>query len=72
MKITLSAIKHMIETGAAVDWTRADITRRPFNSTIIFHSIGTNGLNGLVIRDDSNGALYAVAGRCSNLFILAY
>ena len=71
MKVNLSVIKHLIKSGIAVDITHEDITRRPPTTTIIFHSIGRNGLNGLVIRDDVGGRLYAVAGRVSNLFILA-
>lgn len=72
MQVTLSVIKQLIKTGAAVDITHADgITRRPINSTIVFYSTGINGLNGVVIRDNVNGQLYAVAGRVSNLFILA-
>ena len=71
MKVNLSVIKHLIKTGAAVDVTTADISRRPFNSTVILHSIGTSGLNGLVLRDDETGTLHAVAARCTNLFILA-
>ena len=71
MKVNLSAIKHMINTGAAIDWTYAEIDRRPINSTIIFHSFGSAGLNGLVLMDNVTGKLYAVAGRVSNLFILA-
>jgi hypothetical protein len=72
MQITLSAIKHLIRTGAAIDVTNdKSITRRPLNSTIIFYSSGINGLNGIVMRDNTNGQLYAVAGRVSNLFTLA-
>ena len=71
MKVNLSAIKHMIKTGAAIDWTNAEIDRRPLNSTIIFHSFGASGLNGLVLMDNVTGKLYAVAGRVTNLFILA-
>lgn len=72
MKVTLAAIKHMIRTGAAIDVTNdGTITRRPLNSTIIFHSFGSAGLNGLVLMDNVTGKLYAVAGRVSNLFILA-
>ena len=62
----------MIRTGAAIDVTNdKTITRRPHNSTIVFYSTGINGLNGIVLRNDENGQLYAVAGRVSNLFILA-
>lgn len=72
MQITLTAIKHLIRTGAAIDVTNDNtITRRPLNSTIIFYSSGINGLNGIVMRDNVTGQLYAVAGRVSNLFILA-
>ena len=72
MQVNLSIIKHLIRTGAAVDVTNdKSITRRPANSTIVFYSSGVNGLNGIVIRDDANGQIYAVAGRVSNLFILA-
>jgi hypothetical protein len=72
MQVSLSVIKHLIRTGAAVDVTNADgITRRPINSTIVFYSSGVNGLNGIVMRDNVNGQLYAVAGRVSNLFVLA-
>ena len=72
MQVTLSIIKHLIRTGAAVDITNADgITRRPYNSTIVFYSTGINGLNGIVLRNDENGQLYAVAGRVSNLVTLA-
>ena len=72
MQVSLSVIKHLIRTGAAFDVTNDDtITRRPVNSTIVFYSSGINGLNGLVLRDNVNGQLYAVAGRVSNLFTLA-
>jgi hypothetical protein len=72
MQVTLSVIKHLIKTGAAIDVTNdATLTRRPINSTVIFHSAGSNGLNGIVIMDNVTGNLYAVAGRVSNLFILA-
>jgi hypothetical protein len=72
MQVTLSVIKHLIRTGAAIDVTNdKSITRRPPFTTIVFYSSGINGLNGLVMRDDTNGQLYAVAGRVSNLFILA-
>ncbi len=71
MQVSLSVIKHLIRTGAAVDVTNADIVGRPSNSTIVFYSSGINGLNGVVLMDNVTGKLYAVAGRVSNLFILA-
>lgn len=73
MLVSLKAIKRMIETGCAQDITNADnITDRPINSTIVFHSVGRYGLNGIILRDNATGQLYAVAGRVTNLFILAY
>lgn len=73
MLVSLKAIKRLIDTGCAIDITNNDgISARPLNSTIVFHSIGRNGLNGIVLRDNTNGRLYAVVGRVSNLFILAY
>lgn len=72
MQITLSVIKHLIRTGAAIDVTNdSTLTHRPYNSTTIFYSSGINGLNGIVMRDNVTGQLYAVAGRVRNLFILA-
>ena len=72
MKVALSVIKHMIKTGAAFDMTHDEtLIRRPPNSTVVFYSVGTNGLNGIVMMNTVNGQLYAVAGRVSNLFILA-
>jgi hypothetical protein len=72
MQVTLSVIKHMIRTGAAIDVTNDDtIKRRPPNSTILFYSAGVSGLNGIVLMDNVTGKLYAVAGRSGNLLILA-
>ena len=72
MQVSLSVIKRLIATGAAVDVTGdKSITRRPLNSTILFYSSGISGLNGIVIMDNVNGKLYAVAGRCHPLLVFA-
>ena len=71
MKVTLSTIKRLIDTGAAIDVTNGEIDFQRAWCTTVFYSVGVNGLNGIVLRDDINGQLYAVAGRVSNLFILA-
>ena len=72
MIVTLKTIKRMIDTGAAIDITYSnDVNRRPINSTVVFYSVGVNGLNGIMIRDDVSGQLFAVVGRVRNLFILA-
>ena len=72
MQVSLSVIKRMIATGAAIDVTGdKSIKRRPLNSTIVFYSSGINGLNGIVIMDNVTGKLYAVSGRCHPLHALA-
>lgn len=70
MKTTLAVIRHLIQTGCAVDWTDAEITGRPADSTVVLFSVGAYGRNGLVLRDNTTGTLYAIAGRCSNLYTL--
>ena len=73
MKLKLSAIKRLVATECAIDITfHEGIKRRPINSTIIFYSCNSyDQLNGLVIRDNATGILYAVIGRVPNLHILA-
>lgn len=34
------------------------------------YSTGVYGINGGLVQDTETGALYAIIGRCSNLFIL--
>lgn len=34
------------------------------------YSSGVYGINGGLVQDTETGALYAIIGRCSNLFIL--
>ena len=71
MQVNQSVIKHLIKTGVAIDVSRENIRRRPYNTTIVFYSAGVNGLNGILLRNDENGQLYAVIGRCNALTILA-
>ena len=68
MEIKLKAITHMIETGCAEDISYNDGFTRPLNSTVIFYSCGVNGVNGVILRDDATGKLYAVRGRCTALY----
>lgn len=73
MKVALKVIRHLVKTGCVIDITyHENITRRPYNSTIIFYSEDSYGwLNGLVLRDDENGKLYAVTEQTEILNILA-
>ena len=34
------------------------------------YSMGVYGINGGLVQDTETGTLYAIIGRCSNLFIL--
>lgn len=69
MKVNQSVIKRLIETGAAIDVSRAENFKREFNSTVIYYSVGTSGVNGAALLK-WDGKIYAVVGRCSNLFLM--
>ena len=70
MKVSQAAIKRLVETGAAINMTNAEINQRPFNSTVVFYSSGKSGLNGAILRLNATSELWAIVGRCTNLFIL--
>ena len=67
MKVTQATIKRLIETGAAEDVTTKENFYRDISSTILYYSVGTNGVNGaaLVLWD---GKIQVVIGRTANLF----
>ena len=67
MKVTQATIKRLLETGAAEDVTNKENFYRDIGSTILYYSVGTNGVNGaaLVLRD---GKIQVVIGRTANLF----
>ena len=67
MKVTQATIKRLIETGAAEDVTMCENFYRDIGPTILYYSIGVNGVNGaaLVLWD---GKIQVVLGRTSNLF----
>lgn len=67
-EVPLKAITRLIETGCAVDVSYNDGFERPLSSTVVFHSIGTHGVNGVVLRNDATGEMYAVRGRCNALY----
>ena len=71
MEVKLKAIKRLVELGIATDITEADdLGILPISRTIVYHSFGVNGLNGVLVAD-YEGKLYAVTKRNSNLFKLA-
>ena len=71
MKVTLKAIKRLIETGAAVDVTKCENYKRDPMSTILYYSVGDSGVNGaaLVLWD---GTIHAVVGRTNALFAMIH
>jgi hypothetical protein len=69
MKVAQAVIKRLIETGVAIDVTNAKDFKRDLGSTIIFISSGASGVNGAALAT-WDGKIYAVVGRCSNLFLM--
>jgi hypothetical protein len=67
MKVTQATIKRLIETGAAEYVSNKENFFRDINSTILYYSVGANGVNGaaLVLWD---GKIQVVIGRTANLF----
>lgn len=68
-KVKLKEIKNLVEMGAAVDITGAepsDYIRK--NADKIAVSTGVYGMNGGILKDRNNGALYAITARSSTLF----
>lgn len=71
---TMRELRRLAATGEAIDvsaipWKEAhELARRPH--TRIASSSGKYGLTGIAFRDDEDGQLYVVIGRCSNLWTL--
>lgn len=72
---TQKALRELINTGAAVDVSRADNKDR---DTLldkegylrrIGYARGVNGCNGLLLRGEKTGNLYAIASRSTALFV---
>ena len=57
MKVTQATIKRLIETGAAEDVTTKENFYRDINSTILYYSVGTNGVNGAATIDGKGDAI---------------
>lgn len=71
-KYTLKALRDLVRLGVAEDYTNKPAenlyTLRRLEK--VGYSSGVYGLNGGLVEDTETGQLYAVIGRCSNLFIL--
>lgn len=71
-KYTQKQIRELVRLGCAEDYTSKPIeyiyTLRRLEK--VGYSSGVYGINGGLVQDTETGALYAIIGRCSNLFIL--
>lgn len=71
---TMRELRRLASTGEAIDathfaWEEAvELARKP--RTRIASSSGIYGLTGIAFRDDEDGRLYVVVGRCTNLWTL--
>ena len=71
-KYTQKELRQLVRLGVA-----EDCTNKPSNYIYtlnrldkVGYSTGVYGINGGLVQDSETGALYAIIGRCSNLFIL--
>ena len=73
-KYTLKALRELVRLGVAEDYTNKPAenlyTLRRLEK--VGYSSGVYGINGGLVEDTETGQLYAIIGRCSNLFILFY
>lgn len=71
-KHTQKQLRELVRLGCAEDYTHKPseyiYTLRRLDK--IGYSSGVYGLNGGLVEDMETGTLYAIIGRCANLFIL--
>ena len=74
IKTTMRELRRLSSTGEAIDATHfawkdaAELARK--SRTHIASSSDIYGLTGILFRDDEDGQLYVVVGRCTNLWTL--
>lgn len=65
-------LRELVRLGVAEDYTNKPsgyiITLRRLEK--VGYSSGVYGINGGLVEDTETGQLYAIVGRCANLFIL--
>lgn len=71
-KYTQKQLRELVRLGCAEDYTHKPseyiYTLRRLDK--IGYSSGVYGINGGLVEDMETGTLYAIIGRCANLFIL--
>ena len=72
MKYKLKDLRALVRLGVAEDYTNkpAEYIYTLRRLEKVGYSSGVYGINGGLVQDTETGALYAIIGRCSNLFIL--
>lgn len=71
-KYAQKELRQLVRLGVAEDCTNkpADYMYTLRRLDKVGYSSGVYGINGGLVEDTETGQLYAVIGRCSNLFIL--
>ena len=75
-KTTQKTIRNLIDAGAAVDITTAsnealaEIRKTEGRLEVIAVSHGIHGRNGMLIRGEYSGHLYAIKARTQNVFYI--
>ena len=71
-KYTLKALRELVRLGVAEDYTNkpAEYLYTLRRLEKVGYSSGVYGINGGLVKDPETGSLYAIIGRCTNLFIL--
>lgn len=71
-KYTQKELRNLVRLGVAEDYTK-----KPSECAYILnrlekvgYSTGIYGINGGLVHDPETGTLYAIIGRCTNLFIV--
>lgn len=65
-------LRELVRLGLADDYTNkpAEYMYTLRRLAKVGYSTGVYGINGGIVEDTETGQLYAIIGRCSNLFIL--
>lgn len=71
-KYTQKQLRELVRLGVAEDYTNkpSEYIYTPRRLDKVGYSAGVCGINGGLVGDAATGQLYAIIGRCSNLFIL--
>lgn len=71
-KYTQKALRELVRLGVAEDYTNkpAECLCTLRRLVKVGYSSGVYGINGGLVEDPETGTLYAIIGRCTNLFIL--